>query len=73
METKLKKTKDLWFASFLLLKGYDVFDYTKLSSNKGEYIFDISDEDWKKFKLEFNVSNISKVKYFQEKLKDLIY
>lgn len=70
-----QSTKDLWFASFLMLKGYTVSNYEILSANKikGIFYFDINLEDWTKYKLEFSESDISKVKYFQEQLKDLIY
>jgi len=69
----MNRTKDLWFASFLLLKGYVVQRYNVISTHKGEFFFDIEEEEWTNLKLQFSNSEVSKVKYYQEKLKDLIY
>lgn len=69
----MNTTTDLWFASFLLLSGYTVDSFEKVSTYKGRYKFNISDEDWCRMKLEFIKSDISKVKVTQEQLKDLIF
>jgi hypothetical protein len=77
MESKIKnknKTRDLWFYAFLRIRGYPVCDYTKPEdSNKSDFIFDIPNEDWKKLKLEFNKSELSKGKWYIEEAKDLIF
>ena len=71
---EFRETRDLWFASFLKLKGYEVKDFIRINEGKkGKFQFAISDTDWKELKLEFDKSDISKVKYFQEQLKDLVY
>lgn len=67
------ETTDLFFAAYLKLKGFELSDYTVLSRGKGRYIFNISEEDYKKQKLEFSNSDISKIKQNCESLKDLLY
>lgn len=67
------KTTDLWFAAFLKLKGYKIKDFIVISRGKGQYEFIISEELWKKEKLEFIQSDISRVKQIMEQLKDLLY
>lgn len=67
-------TTDIWFASFLILEhGKDVIAYERISDRRGRYRFDISKEDWDRYKLEFNKSDTSKLKYIQEQLKDLLH
>lgn len=68
----MNKTKDLWFCSFLRIKGYSITDYTK-DNNKVEFVFDIDNEQWKQLKIEFNSSEMSKVKWEIEKIKDMIF
>ena len=68
----MKHTKDLWFSSFLLLKGYSIYSFS-VESNKGTYFFDIEESEWLKLKLQFNESEVSRIKYLQEQLKDLCY
>lgn len=67
------RTTDLWFAAFLIHKGHTLSDYTVVSRGKGEFCFDVSDAEWKKLKLEFNNSDLSKIKQVIEQLKDLCY
>ena len=69
----MKETTDLWFAAFLLLRGEVVANFAKIGPRKARYQFDISDEAWKKYKLEFFSSEIQQIKQKQEQLKDLIY
>ena len=69
----LQKTKDLWFASFLSIKGVEPIDYKLLPNNRGEYYYDVDIDEWKSYKLEFRDSTVSKVKYIQETLKDLVH
>ena len=69
----IKNTTDLFFAAYLKVKGFTLVDYTLLSRGKGKFFFDISDEDYKKNKLDFIASDISKIKQSIEELKDLLY
>lgn len=69
----MKYTTDLWFSSFLLLKNIKIDKYEVISRGKGKYFFNLSDEDWQKYKLEFNNSEVVKYKSTFEQLKDLVY
>lgn len=64
-------TTDLWFASFLKLKGYELSDYEVIKRGKANFMFSISDDDCKKLKLEFMKDYISEVKQTYEQLKDM--
>lgn len=70
----MKVTTDLWFASYIMsVKGIPLQNYEITQPRRGKFMFAVSDEDWKKLKLEFHNSDISKCKHGQEKLKDLLY
>jgi hypothetical protein len=67
------RTTDIWFASFLQLKGYQLSNFSILNRGKGSFDFVISEEEWKTMHLAFNSSDISKIKQIQLSLKDLLY
>lgn len=67
------RTTDIWFASFLQLKGYTLSNFSILNRGKGSFDFIISEEEWKNMHLAFNSSDISKIKQIQLSLKDLLY
>lgn len=69
----MKSSQDVWFISFLKLKGYEIHHYDVISRGKVKCYFDIPDEEWKNLKLEFNKSEISKYKTIIDGLKDLAY
>ena len=58
-------TTDLWFAAYLQLRGYICADFEKLERKRCRFKFDISEGDWKKLKVEFLKSDISKIKQIQ--------
>jgi hypothetical protein len=66
-------TTDLFFAAFLKMKGYELQDFEVISKGRGKFKFKISDEDYKKMKLEFLKSDISRLKQIIEELKDLVW
>ena len=70
---KVHSTTDLFFAAFLKFKGFEIEDYEVISKGKGRYKFRISPDDYKKMKLEFVSSDISKIKQIIEEIKDLLY
>lgn len=67
------KTTDLFFMAFLIHKGYEIKKYEVIGKGKISCQFDITDENWKLLKLEFNNSEASKLKQTIEQLKDLAY
>lgn len=69
----MKSTTDLWLASFLMLKGYKVADFKQKERGRGSFEFDIEEEQWKELKMEFSHSDVTKIKYFHEQLKDMLY
>ena len=72
-EGDVKGTKDLWFASFLISEGCNLSDFKVTERGKGEYYFDIDNENYKDMKLKFHNNKISEIKMITEKLKDLCY
>lgn len=69
----MKETTDIWLASFIRMKGHNVADFEVISKNKAKFKFEVSDEEWRKLKMAFDVSDISKIKLHQIALKDLIH
>ena len=69
----MKTVTDLWFAAYLKSRGYILKDFTVIQRGKGSYIFEISDEEYKKVKLDYFNSELSKVKQIMEELKDLVF
>lgn len=69
----VKVTTDIWFASYLKMKGYPVVNFDVLPKSKGRFHFNIKEEDWKKMKLDFDASDISKIKMNQIALKDMLH
>lgn len=66
-----KNTTDIWFAAYLMIKGEKLANYKVISRGKVSCIFDLSDEQWQKYKLEFNNSDYIKFKTTVEQVKDL--
>lgn len=69
----MKSSTDIWYSSFLMLKGFKLIKYEVVSRGKGKYFFNISDDEWVKYKLEFNNSELIKYKTNIEQLKDLLF
>lgn len=67
------ETTDIWFAAFLKHRGFAIIDYYVLGKGRGKYKFDISSEEYKKQKMLFINSEISKIKQNMEEIKDLLY
>lgn len=73
MSTNLKSTSDVWYAAFLMSKGYKIINYTVIARGKVRCDFDITEEDWKKLKIEFNNSDIVKFKHYIDMIKDMAF
>lgn len=69
----MKSSQDVWFISFLKIKGHHMTKYEVIGRGKVKCYFDISDDDWKDLKLEFNKSEISLYKSTIEAIKDLAF
>ncbi len=69
----MKTSTDLFFCAFLKLKGIEMASYEVLQRGKISCSFELSDNQWKSLKLEFNNSDHSKIKQYIENLKDLAY
>ena len=69
----MKNTTDLWFASFLRLKGVPLADYDLEQPRKVRYKFKLSDQEWKAYKLEYLGSEFNNLEQLQKQLRDLAY
>ena len=66
-----RNTTDIWLASFLKLKGFELYDFEVLRPRKVKYYFKITDSDYKKMKMSFLNHDIGSLKIIMEELKDL--
>lgn len=69
----VRSTTDIWFSSFLRMKGHDVKNFEVFSKNKGKFYFDVPEDEWKELRLAFDSSDISKIKLHQIALRDLLH
>lgn len=69
----MKYSTDLWLNAYLLLKEIPISSYELVERGKVRLYFNLSDEEWKRLKLEFSNSDFSKMKFMVEKIKDLSY
>jgi len=69
----MKATTDLWFSAWLQHKGYKLTKYDIINRGRARYYFNLTEDEWKQEKLEFNNSDLSKFKIILESLKDLSY
>lgn len=66
-------TTDIWFTAYLLFKGHEIKEYQVIKRGKGQYNFEIENEEWRKLKLEFSKSEFCSCKELIAKIKDLTY
>lgn len=69
----LKTSSDVWFCAFLMKNGIAIKEYDVIDKGRVRCKFELSDVDWKKYKLEFNSSELSEFKAIIDKLKDLAF
>jgi len=67
------ETTDIWFASWLQARSYELKDFATIARGKGRYVFVITPEKWKEEKLSFSNSEVSRVKTCYSALKDLLF
>jgi hypothetical protein len=68
-----QSSTDLWFSAFLMHKGHQISKFDKLGRGKVKCYFELTDEEWSAFKLEFNNSELVKFKALTEQIKDLAF
>lgn len=73
MQSHLKVSSDVWFCAFLIKKGLKIKEYDVIDKGRVRCKFDVSEDEWKKYKLEFNNSELSEFKTIIDKLKDLAF
>jgi hypothetical protein len=69
----MQNTTDIWFTAFLMYKNEKIVKYDVITRGKVRCYFDITDDKWAEFKLEFNNSEIIRFKALTEQIKDLGY
>lgn len=67
------KTKNIKFCAFLKLKGINPVEVVKLGKGKAEYVYDIPEDHFNKFQIDFNNSYFLEYANHLESIKDLAY
>ncbi len=70
---ELKKATDVWFCAFVINKGHSIKKYDVLSRGKVCCYFEITEDEWKSLKLEFNNSELINFKGIINNIKDLAF
>lgn len=68
-----KASTDIWFCAFLMLNNIKISSYEVIGRGKVKCVFDITDNEWHKLKLDFNNSEYIKFKSLVDQIKDLAY
>lgn len=70
----MQVTSDLWFATYLKVRGVDPVNYETIGkTTKLKVFFRISAEEWRAHRVAFANSEISKFRNEMTRLKDLAY
>lgn len=72
-KSKLKVSSDVWFVAFLMHNNVQIRTYEVFERGKVRCYFDLSDEQWQKYKLDFNESDLVKFKSLIQQIKDLSF
>jgi len=68
-----KKITDVWFSAYLKYRNFKLINYEVIKRGKARFEFEISSAEYKKMKIEFADSEISKIRSQIEELKNLCY
>ena len=71
----MKQTKDILFVAWLeVVKNEQFVEYNVIGHNRkiASFDFNISDDNWAKYKKEFYDSDTTKTRYVVQRIKDLI-
>lgn len=69
----MKRTTDLWLTTYIMLQGVPLADYNKIGPRKVEFVFDLPDDKWKEYKLNYLKSDYAKFEQEMAKLRELNY
>ena len=70
---RIRFSSDIWYCAYLMLKGYKIVTYDVIGRGRVKCGFEITEEEWHIFKIEFNNSELIKFKATIEQIKDLAY
>jgi hypothetical protein len=73
MNQELKSSSDVWFTAFLMDKGEKIKRYEVIARGRVKCFFDLTDDQWRDYKLEFNNSDVVRFKALIEQIKDLAF
>ena len=68
-----QRTKNIKFCAYLRTKNINPSKVEKIARGKGSFLYDMSDEDWQKHKMEFNNSPLLDYANAIDAIKDLCY
>lgn len=69
----LKVTKNIKFCAFLRMKKIHPIGVEQIVRGRAEYKYNLSDEDWKQLKIDFNKSEFIEYANCIDAIKDLAY
>lgn len=72
MNNKIR-TKNIKLCAYLNLKGINPVEVIKLGKGRGEFVFDLMDQQWNQHQIDFNNSDYIKYAHCIESIKDLCY
>lgn len=69
----LKSSTDVFFSAYILSKNIKLAKYEVIDRGRVRCYFDLTEDQWKQLKIDFNNSEISDVKQYIAKIKDLAF
>lgn len=69
----MKSSTDIWFLAFLLSQGVKIHHYDTGQRSKVTGFFDLSEEEWKEYKILYSNSEFPTCKSYVEMVKDLAF
>lgn len=67
----MRESKDIWFNAFLLSKGEPLSTFKMIDHRRVVCFFDITDQKWIDYKVEFQNSEIIKFKRYLDQIKEM--
>ena len=69
----MQRTKDIKFCAYLRIKGINPSEVERLARGRGCFLYEMSEEDWQKHKIDFNSSPYLDYANAINAIKDLCY